>query len=85
MPPGFKEVGTKWVFQQNVNADGTIQRYKVRLVAKKISQRSGIDYGEVHEPVSRYYAMRTLLATAVQNWWDLLQLDVQAAFFNGLL
>lgn len=34
MPPGFKAIGTKWVFRDKLNADGSIQRYKDRLVAK---------------------------------------------------
>ncbi len=38
LPPDQKAVGNKWVFKRNIkrkiNADGSLQKYKVRLVAK---------------------------------------------------
>jgi hypothetical protein len=42
---------TKWVFKAKKNAKEEIKRYKVRLVVKGYSQRPGIDYGEVFDPV----------------------------------
>lgn len=34
LPKGNKIVGSKWVYKTKFNIDGTIERYKVRLVAK---------------------------------------------------
>jgi len=33
-PYGCKPVGCKWVFKKKLRPDGTIEKYKVRLVAK---------------------------------------------------
>eukprot|EP00798_Chlamydomonas_sp_ICE-L_P004964 gene4964-biopygen15274 len=36
LPPGFKAIGTKWVFDIKYNLDGTLNRFKARLVAQYI-------------------------------------------------
>ena len=33
-PYGCKHVGCKWVFKKNLRPDGTIEKYKARLVIK---------------------------------------------------
>jgi hypothetical protein len=33
-PYGCKPIGCKWVFKKKLRPDGTIERYKARLVAK---------------------------------------------------
>ena len=49
--PGINVVGSKLVYTIKRNADGSINKYKARLVAKRYSQVSGIDYNEVFAPV----------------------------------
>ena len=34
LPPGRKAIGSRWVFRVKRNADGSIERYKARLVAQ---------------------------------------------------
>ena len=34
LPHNRKTVGCKWVFKRKTNADGSIERYKARLVAQ---------------------------------------------------
>ena len=53
LPRGKKTVGCKWVFTVKHNADGTVERYKVRLVAKGFTQIYGIDYQETFAPVAK--------------------------------
>jgi hypothetical protein len=36
-PYGCKPIGSKWVFKKNLRPDGTIERYKARLVIKGYS------------------------------------------------
>lgn len=57
LPPGRKAIGSKWVFKIKRNADGSIDRYKGRLVAKGYSQRPGIDFNEVFSPTVQWNAL----------------------------
>jgi hypothetical protein len=38
-PFGCKPVGCKWVFKQKLRHDGTIEKYKARLIAKGYTQK----------------------------------------------
>ena len=85
LPPGKNVIGCKWVFELKMNADGSISRYKARLVAQGYSQQAGLDYDEVFAPVARYTSIRTVLAIANALDLELHQMDVKTAFLNGEL
>ena len=76
-------VGCKWIYKIKTRSDGSIERYKARLVAKCFTQEYGIDYEETFAPVARISFVCTLLVVAAANKWDLFQMDVKNAFFNG--
>jgi hypothetical protein len=73
-------ISGKWVFKIKHNADGTIDRYKARWVARGFSQKIDVDYTEIFAPVIRYSSVRLLLSLA--NAYDLnaYGLDVSNAF-----
>eukprot|EP00253_Pinus_taeda_P008609 PITA_08609 len=52
LPVGRKAIGSKWVFKKKTNAEGKVEKYKVRLVAKGYSQVLGIDFGDIFSPVA---------------------------------
>jgi transposase InsO family protein len=85
LPKGRRVVGSKWVFKRKMNADGSVERYKARLVAQGFSQKPGLDYDETFSPVVRLESLRTMIALAVQNDMKLHQMDVTTAFLNGIL
>ena len=54
LPPGRKAIGSRWVFRVKRNADGSIERYKGRLVAKGFSQRPGFNFNETFAPTPKW-------------------------------
>ncbi len=85
LPDGRKAVGSKWVYKVKVSADGTVERYKARLVAQGFSQKYGLDYDETFCPVVRGETVRTILALCAQKELMIHQMDVATAFLNGTL
>ena len=85
LPVNRTPVGNKWIFMKKTKADGSIERYKARLVAQGFSQKQGLDYDETFSPVIRFKSFRSLVAVAVQKRLKLHQLNITAAFLNGHL
>ena len=69
--PGKSVVGCKWIYKIKTRSNGSIERYKTRLVTKGFTQEYGIDYEETFTPVARISSVRALLAVAVASKWDL--------------
>ncbi|XP_070013228.1 uncharacterized protein [Nicotiana sylvestris] len=84
-PKDKSVIGTKWVFRNKVDEDGTVTRNKARLVVQGYSQEEGIDYDETFAPIARLKAIRLLLAFVAHMEFTLHQMDVKIAFLNGYL
>ena len=76
-------VGCKWIYKIQTRSDGSIKRYKARLVAKSFTQEYGIDYEETFALVACISSIRAPLAVDAANKWDIFQMDVKNAFLNG--
>ena len=63
-PEGRPVVSFKWIFKIKHAADNSIEKYKVRFVARGFSQKEGIDYEESFAPVARYASVTAVLAIA---------------------
>ncbi|RVW87051.1 Retrovirus-related Pol polyprotein from transposon RE1 [Vitis vinifera] len=80
-----KPIGVKGVYRTKLNLDGSINKYKARLVVKGYEQMLGVDFSETFAPITRLDTIRMLLAIATQKGWRIYQLDVKSAFLNGYL
>jgi hypothetical protein len=78
-------VGCMWVYRIKRNSDGSINRFKARLIAKGFHQHPGVDYHDTSSPVVKPITVCLVLSLAVSHGWSLKQLDINNAFLQGCL
>ncbi|MCO5569492.1 hypothetical protein L7F22_023205 [Adiantum nelumboides] len=83
--PDRNLVTYKWLLRKKLHVDGSISRYKAKLVARGFTQVPGMDYNETFSPVLRITSFRVLIAIAAQFGFLLHQMDLCTAFLNGNL
>ena len=82
-PKGKSVVTSRWLYKVKFAADGNVEKYKARFVARGFSQIEGVDYGETFAPVARYTSIRSVIALAAEMGWRIHQMDVKTAFLHG--
>ncbi|GJQ89848.1 ribonuclease H-like domain-containing protein [Tanacetum coccineum] len=82
-PSDANVVRCMWLFRHKFLTDGTLSRYKARLVANGSTQLEGVDVDETFSPVVKLGTIRTVLSLAVSRHWPVYQLDVKNAFLHG--
>ncbi|CAM8881073.1 unnamed protein product [Rhodiola kirilowii] len=83
LPPGCKPLDSKWIFTKKMKVDGTVEKYKARLVIKGYRQKEGLDYFDTFSPVTRITSIRMIIAIAALRNLEIHQMDVKTAFLNG--
>ena len=61
-PPGCKPLSFKWEFKRKRKVDGSIDKYKTRLVIKGYQQTEGLSYFDTYSPMTRINSIRMVLA-----------------------
>ncbi|GJX43593.1 ribonuclease H-like domain-containing protein [Tanacetum coccineum] len=80
---GVNMVRSMWIFKHKFHADGTLSRYKARLVANGSSQQLGVDSNETFSPVFKLATIRAVFSRVLSRKWPIHKLDVKNAFLNG--
>jgi hypothetical protein len=76
-------MGCKWVFKKKLRPDGTIDKYKIRLVAKGYTQKEGKNFFDTYSTVARMITIHVLLSFAASHGLLIHQMDVKTVFLNG--
>ena len=66
-PKGRKVVGSRWVFRIKRGPDGTILKYKARIVTQGFTQIEGVDYDETFTPVAKHTSLCVILALTAEH------------------
>nr|GFA26735.1 zinc finger, CCHC-type [Tanacetum cinerariifolium] len=81
----IKPLGCKWIFKRKLKVDGTVEKFKARLVIHGFKQKSRIDYFDTYAPVIRISTIRLLIAMTLIHSLIIHQMDVKTAFLNDEL
>ena len=80
-PPGKNIVGCKWVFRIKHKANGSIEKYKVQLIAHGFTHR--VDYFETYSPIAKLASFCLILAIAAHHGWEVHMFDFNGMYLNG--
>jgi hypothetical protein len=78
-------ISCKWVFDIKYLADGRIEQFKARLVARGFAQREGIDFEDTFAPVIQLESLRVLFAITATYRLIAHLLDATNAFVGSKL
>jgi len=84
-PEGINVIGTKWIYKNKYDENGTIVKSKARLVAQGYTQIEDLYFDETFALVARLESIRLLLGVACILKFKLFKMDVNSAFLNGYL
>lgn len=83
LPHNKIPMGCKWVYEIKYKVDGSLDKYKARMVAKDFVQQEGVDYEDIYVPTTKIVTIKLGLSMEAYFGLDHLQMDVKRAFLNG--
>ncbi|KAA3462161.1 protein detoxification 35 [Gossypium australe] len=58
------------------NVDGSVERFKARLIGQGFTQQEGIDYHDTFSPIAKKVIVLTVISLVAHHGWPLCQMDV---------
>lgn len=80
----YNVIGTKLIFKNKIDDQGTITKNKARLAAQRYTQVEGVDFDETFVLVACLESMRILLTVACTLSFKLYQMNVKRAFLHRI-
>jgi hypothetical protein len=78
-------MSSKWLYKIKHVADGSIEKFKARFVARGFSQREGVNYEKTFAPVVEYTSIRAVMSLVSFMGWTIHQMDAKTTFLNGII
>jgi transposase InsO family protein len=85
MPAGSNLMHCHYVFAVKRRADGSIEKFKARLVADGNTQKQGVDFDRVFASVVKTSTIRLVLVIAAARDFNLSSIDIRQAYLQGHL
>ena len=83
IPSGRNLMNCHFIFDLKRNSDGSVAKFKARLVADGNTQKEGIDYSRIFSTVVKMSTLRLLLIIATKRGYFLSQVDIRMAFLQA--
>ena len=85
IPTGANIIRCHMVFTVKRNKDGTVEKFKCRLVANGRTQRYGVDYEQIFSTVAKLSTLRITFTLAAARGYNLTSIDIRMAYLQALL
>jgi hypothetical protein len=80
---GMRVITTRFVFKVKSKPDGSIEKFKARLVVQGCKMKKGVDYHETYSPVMRASSLRIIIHMCQYYGRSFHNYDVQNAYVNA--
>ena len=83
IPADANVIRCHFVFALKRNFDGTVEKFKARLVADGNTQKFGVDFDRVFSTVVKPQTIRLALILAVAHDWNITSIDIRQAYLQA--
>jgi hypothetical protein len=85
LPKGATAIPSSEVFHEKRGPSGDVETYRARIVAGGHKQVYNVNYTETFAAAAKMPSIRTILAYAAQEDWEIHQIDIKSAYLNAPL